>query len=77
MSNQIELVVLRRVAGHKPGQIVVVNPDDERWASHILAGNAAALEHVIEDVAKEIGLDEEDLDYEDDDLEEEDLEGDE
>lgn len=51
MSETIELVIQRRIAGHRLGEIVTVDVNDERWADHVLAGNAAALPEIADAVA--------------------------
>lgn len=72
MSETVDLVVTRPVAGQKRGDIVTVSIDDERWANHILAGNAVALAAVADAVAQSGDVDEHgdivdsfDEDYED------------
>lgn len=44
------VVVLRNIAGYRPGQVVDVRIDDERWASKVTAGNAAYLDNVVDAV---------------------------
>lgn len=75
MSATVDIVVLRRIAGHHKGQIVTgVDVNDERWAGHIMAGNATVLDHHEPVALTGSGLqDDEDhvLEYGDVELEEE------
>lgn len=54
MSDTVDIVVLRRIAGHQKGAIVTgVSVHDERWADHIRAGNATVLDR---DEPEEVSL---------------------
>lgn len=60
MSEIVELVVTRKVAGHRRGDIVVTHPGDEYWASHIRAGNAKLLGPLPDEVLEALEPDEAD-----------------
>lgn len=56
MSETIDLVVTRKVAGRRRGDIVTVSVHDARWASHIRAGNARALDPIVAPPADPVDL---------------------
>lgn len=51
----IDLLVLRRIAGFRRGDIVSAGVDDEKWANHAAAGNVKALDDSVFDEIAEDG----------------------